>query len=161
MTTNSLTNTLNGKQMPSTGSSTNPAGTSGNYNLTSQDFVKMMLTQLQNQDPTAPTSSADIMSQMSQIGQLQSTTQLQTTMQSLALQTQIGSASSLIGKSVQGLDTNNKPVTGIVNSVQVAGGNVQLELDTGMTLALSGVTSIGQAAAATTPGSTPATPPTN
>jgi len=117
--------------------------------LKADDFIKMMVTQLQNQDPMQPASNSELLAQMSQIGQLQSADELQSTLKSVTLQTQIGSASALIGKSVQGLDTNGNPMSGVVNAVAVSGGNVALQLDTGMSLSLSSVTSIGPAPAAT------------
>ncbi len=101
-----------------------------------------MVTQLQNQDPTQPTSNQDLLSQMSQIGQLESSTQLQTTMQSVTLQSQVGSASSLIGKKVTGIDSANNSISGTVNSVSVAGGSVSLKLDSGSSVALSGLATI-------------------
>src|SRR3954468_11276352 len=90
------------------------------YDLKPKDFIKMMITQLQNQDPMEPAKNEQLLAQMSQIGQLESSTQLQTSLKSVTLQTQIGSASALIGKSVQGLDDNNAPIDGVVNSVKVA-----------------------------------------
>jgi flagellar basal-body rod modification protein FlgD len=137
-----------GDQFPASGSSSNSssgsaAATAANpYNLQPSDFIKLMVTQLQNQDPTQPTSNQDLLAQMSQIGQLESSTQLQTTMASVTLQTQVGSASALIGKSVTGIDSANNPVTGVVNSVSVAGGNVSLKLADGSSLALTGLSSI-------------------
>jgi flagellar hook assembly protein FlgD len=114
----------------------------------------MMITQLQNQDPLNPTSSSDLLAQMSQIGQLQSTTSLQSSLQSFGLQTSISSASSMIGKSVQGLDVNSNPISGVVTSVQVQSGNVSLELDNGSTLALANVSSISPGPSGTTVGTT-------
>jgi flagellar basal-body rod modification protein FlgD len=119
----------------------------------------MMITQLQNQDPLNPTSSSDLLAQMSQIGQLQSSTSLQTTLQNFGLQTSLSSASSMIGKSVTGTDANSNPITGVVTSVQVASGNVTLELDNGNSLPLASVTAIapgpaGTSAVTTTPGVT-------
>jgi len=114
-------------------------------NLQAQDFIKMMITQLQNQDPTQPMKNEELLAQMSQIGQLETSTQLQTSLKSVTLQTQIGSASALIGKSVQGLDSNGNPIDGLVNSVKVDGDSVDLQLDSGMSMALSNVTSIGPA----------------
>src|ERR1700689_2380296 len=99
-----------------------PAATVANpaaFILTPTDFLNMMVTQLQNQDPLNPTSSSDLLAQMSQIGQLQSSTTLQTTLQSFGLQTSLSSASSMTGKTVQGLDANNNPQSGVVTSVQV------------------------------------------
>ena len=48
----------------------------------------------------------------------------------------------MIGKTVQGLDVNSNPISGVVTSVQVQNGNVALGLDSGGTMALSNVTSI-------------------
>ena len=65
--------------------------------LQASDFINLLITQLKNQDPTQPMSNSELLQQVSQIGQLQSQTALQTTLQGLALQNQIGSASNLIG----------------------------------------------------------------
>jgi flagellar basal-body rod modification protein FlgD len=151
MTSSVSNQTAAGDQFPTSGSSNSSSGTSaasaGNpYNLNASDFIKLMVTQLQNQDPTQPTSNQDLLAQMSQIGQLESSTQLQTTMASVTLQTQVGSASALIGKSITGIDSSNNSVTGVVNSVSVAGGNVSLNLADGSSLALSGLSSIKSAA---------------
>lgn len=87
---------------------------------------------------------------MSQIGQLQSSTDLQATLGKVSLQTEVGSASSLIGKSVAGLDANNKPINGTVNSVQVAGGNVSLQLDNGSSMSLDQLSTISPGSTTTT-----------
>jgi flagellar basal-body rod modification protein FlgD len=156
-----INQSVTGTQFPTTGNSNGSGGSSAAsaanpYNLQPSDFIKLMVTQLQNQDPTQPTSNQDLLAQMSQIGQLESSDQLQTTMQSVTLQTQVGSASALIGKTVTGIDSSNNSVSGVVNSVSVAGGNVSLNLDSGDSLALTGLSSItGNAGAATTTATTP------
>ena len=116
----------------------------------------MMVQQLQNQDPMNPTSSSDLLAQMSQIGQLQSSTTLQSTLQNFGVQTSLSSASSMIGKSVVGTDANSQPQQGVVTSVQVAGGNVSLELDNGTTMPLANVTSISPGPTGTTAATTTA-----
>ncbi len=128
----------------------------GMASLTPNDFINLMVTELQNQDPTQPESSDALLSQMSEIGQLQSSDSLQTTLGGLAQQNQIGAASSLIGKSVQGLDASNNSVTGTVSSVNVASSGVTLELDTGDSVSLTDVTSIapGSSTTASTTAST-------
>jgi flagellar basal-body rod modification protein FlgD len=133
---------------PASPSSTTSA-TGGFNSLTPSDFIQMMVTQLENQDPLNPTSSQDLLSQMSSIGQLQSSDTLQTTLTSLSLQSQIGSASSLIGKYVQGTDANQNAVTGTVTSVSVnqAANTVALNLDSGGSLPLANVTGITTAPA--------------
>jgi len=117
--------------------------------LNTDDFINMMMTQLQHQDPLNPTTSDQLMAQMSQIGQLQSTSQLQTTLTGLATQTQIGAASSLMGKQVTGIDNDKNPVAGVVATVQVTSTGVNLQLQDGSTLALTNVSSIAEAPATT------------
>ena len=71
---------------------------------------------------------------------------------------ELASASNMIGKSVQGLDDNNDPISGVVNSVQVAGNNVNLQLDTGKTLSLAKVSSVAPGPTGTQAATTPAAP---
>jgi flagellar basal-body rod modification protein FlgD len=145
------------------GSSTPTSSTNTLANPKSQlqvsDFINMMVTQLQNQDPLSPESNSDLLQQMSQIGQLQSSTQLTTSLQNMVIQNSLGSAGNLIGKTVQGLDTDGAPLQGVVDSVKVKGSDVFLELDSGKELNMTNVTSISAtpttAAAATTPATTP------
>ena len=127
----------------SSSSSTATGSTSATtQNLTTQDFITMMVTQLQNQDPLNPTSSQDLLQQESAIGSLQASTDTQTAMGAISQQTQIGSASSLIGKSVTGIDTANNSVTGTVGSVSVSSTAVTLNLDDGSAVSLSNISSI-------------------
>lgn len=129
-----------------------PANTvqSKNSELKAEDFIKMMITQLQNQDPMEPAKNEELLAQMSQIGQLQSATAMQTTMKGLMLQSQIGSAGNLIGKTIEGLDNRNESVKGVVNSIRVEGDTVHLELDNGKTLPVGRVTKIAETTISTT-----------
>src|SRR5665213_2815283 len=128
---------------PLTTSLTQPATTAlpaaSTKAMTPSDFLNLMVTQLQNQDPTQPTSSADLLAQMSQ---MQSATSMQTAMQGITLQNSIGAASSLIGKTVQGMDAQNNTISGMVNSVKVLNNGVSLELDNGQELDIARVTNI-------------------
>lgn len=132
-----------------TASSTTPSGTQlrgKQFALKSEDFIKMMITQLQNQDPLEPAKNEQLLTQMSQIGQLQASTDLQNSLRTLVLQNNLSSAGNMIGKVVNGQDRFGEPVSGLVTSVRVESGNVWLELDSGKTLPLSSVTSIAAAA---------------
>ena len=112
------------------------------YDLNPEDFINMMVTQLQNQDPMEPAKNEELLSQMSQIGQLQSSTSLHDSLQTMTLQNSLGSAGNLIGKHVQGLGDEGNDIDGVVTSVRVEAGNVWLELDTGNTVRLDRVTEI-------------------
>jgi flagellar basal-body rod modification protein FlgD len=142
MTTTALKSGQQGSQAPST--------IAKGYNLKPEDFIKMMVTQLQNQDPLQPEQSDQILSQMSQIGQLATNTQLQQSLTTMMTQSQIGAAGNLIGKQVAGLNDTGDQVQGLVDSVKVTSGSIYLELDNGKELQMSNVTSISPAPSNTT-----------
>jgi len=130
-----------------------------NFQLKTEDFIKLMITQLENQDPTDPVKNQDLLAQMSQIGSLQASTSLQDSLKNLVMQNNLSSAGNLIGKMVQGMDDQNNTINGLVTSVQVQGDQVNLELDNGKSLQLGRVTAImaaGGGAAAATPPTAPA-----
>ena len=112
--------------------------------LKSQDFINMMITQLQNQDPLEPAKNDQLLAQMSQIGQLESATQLQDTLKTLVVQNNLGSAGNMIGKTVTGAFPDGTETTGVVTAVRVEDGGVVLELDTGAKLPMDQVVSIRQ-----------------
>ena len=134
MTTNSVTNNSSSTSKP----------TSSKMSLKPEDFIKMMITQLQNQDPMEPAKNEQLLAQMSQIGQLQSSTDLQTSLKTMVLQNNIGSAGNLIGKKVNGLDATGAKIDGLVTSVRVENDQVSLDLDNGQSLSLSNVLGIAQ-----------------
>jgi flagellar basal-body rod modification protein FlgD len=126
-------------------SSTSATGTTvknSKMALKTEDFIKMMVTQLQNQDPMEPAKNQELLAQMSQIGQLQSSESLQSTLAQFGFQSQLASAGNLIGKTVTGLDDQDKDVNGVVTGIRVEKDQVNLELDTGGTLKLARVTAI-------------------
>ena len=125
---------------PTTTPPTTPAA--GLNGMTASDFLNLMITQLQQPDPLTPTDSNQLLTQMSQISQLQSNTQMQNSLQGMTLQQSIGSAGNLIGKTIQGLDDTGNNVQGTVNSVRVVNQKVYLALDSGSVLQMGNVTSI-------------------
>lgn len=119
---------------------------SSKMKLKTEDFIRMMITQLQNQDPLEPAKNEQLLAQMSQIGQLEASQDLQSSLKSLVLQNNVGAASGLIGKLVRGQDDLGDPLEGLVTSVRVEADRVLLELDNGKAVPLSRVTSIAQPA---------------
>ncbi len=130
-----------------------------NFQLKTEDFIKLMITQLQQQDPTDPVKNQDLLSQMSQIGSLQSSTQLQDSLRGLVMQNNLSAAGNLIGKRVVGMDAQNNTINGVVTSVQVQGDQVNLALDSGKNLQLSRVTGIMAAPGGAVAGAAGATTP--
>lgn len=85
-------------------SSSNPSASAPNQQLGQADFLRLLTTQLQNQDPNKPMDPKDFVTNLTQMSQLQSTQDLNTSMTAMlsgfqGLQTL--QAASIIGKSVQ------------------------------------------------------------
>lgn len=62
-----------------------PAGTKTGYSaLGASDFLQLLTTEMQNQDPTAPVDNKEMLAQMAQFSTLSATTDNGTTLQSIA-----------------------------------------------------------------------------
>lgn len=86
-------------------------------------FLTLMITELQNQDPLNPMSNADFMQQISTIRQIGSTNQLTESLQAVFLGQNLGTATSLIGKKISALSINGdkiENVEGVVERVTIA-----------------------------------------
>jgi len=95
----------------------------------------MLIAELQNQDPTQPMSSADLLGQLATMSQLQSTTELDTALQANTTNQQLSIGASFIGKSINGTDDSGKAVSGVVDqaflqngTAYVGVGNSQVQL---------------------------------
>ncbi|HVS70111.1 MAG TPA: flagellar hook capping FlgD N-terminal domain-containing protein [Phycisphaerae bacterium] len=121
-----------------------PATTSSATAMSSTDFMKVMLQQLEHQDPLNPTDSNQLLTQLSEISQLQSNTDMQNNIASLTLQQSMGAAGNLIGKQVQGITPSGQATTGTVTKVQITNQQVSLQLDNGASLPMQNVTIIAQ-----------------
>jgi flagellar basal-body rod modification protein FlgD len=117
--------------------------------MTAGDFLKLMIQQLQQQDPMNPTDSSTLLTQMSQISNLQSNSAMVSSLSGLTLQQSIGAGGNLIGKNIVGLDSDGKEITGLVTSVKVVDKKVHLELHNGKELPMENITQIAVATGTT------------
>jgi flagellar basal-body rod modification protein FlgD len=108
----------------------NPGGVLGK-----NDFLKLMVAQLQSQDPLQPTESSAYVGQLAQFTELEQVTNLAKTSETSAGAQQQAQAVALIGHEVSYQD----PTTGV--TVQGNVQNVQIT-STGATLTVGGVTGI-------------------
>jgi flagellar basal-body rod modification protein FlgD len=108
----------------------------------SDEFMKVLMSELTNQDPMAPSDTSAILEQLSSLRNIESQLSLQERLESMVLQNSVSSASGMIGRMVTGLNDANNDVQGIVTSVRIQKGKTYLELDTGHTLAVGRVTRI-------------------
>jgi flagellar basal-body rod modification protein FlgD len=83
------------------------------------EFLKLMITELTNQDPLNPMDNAQLVEQIGQIRSISATTQLSDTLGSVLAGQNLTTASSLIGKKVAALTDANENVTGTVDRVSV------------------------------------------
>jgi len=137
-----------GTNTSSTSSTSAPNGFSS---LTAADFMKMLVAELQNQDPTQPMSNADLLSQLSQMTQLQSNTELSTTIQAMSTNQQLQTAASFIGATVTGTDANKNPISGIVTQASLQSGNAFVTVGN-TPIPLSNITSVAPTSASSTSG---------
>jgi flagellar basal-body rod modification protein FlgD len=82
-------------------------------------FLGLLITEMQNQDPLNPMDNAQMLAQISTIREIGATNQLIETLGSFAVGQELAMASNLIGKSVTGLDTQAQAIEGTVDRVSV------------------------------------------
>jgi len=115
---------------------TSPNGFSS---LSSADFIRIMFTELANQDPFQPSDSSALLDQMNSIRSIESNIQLMDRLDTLVFENKLSSAATLIGKTVQGLTDDGFRVNGTVSTVVRQGDEVTLELDTGWRLSIDNI----------------------
>jgi|SRR5579871_1435699 len=119
-----------GSSSSSSSSQSTPTAT-GLSALTPEDFLNLLITQLQNQDPTQPMDNAQLLTQLSDMQSLQANINLQSTLQGLTLNQQLSEGASLIGLAVAGTDSKNNQITGVVDYVAVRNGASYVGVNTG------------------------------
>jgi flagellar basal-body rod modification protein FlgD len=108
----------------------------GLSSLKSEDFFKILVTEMQHQDPFKPSDSSQMISNVSQIRTIEQSDQLTKTLGQLTQSQRMGGSNELIGKYVQAVATddmgNETALQGVVTSVYYnSDGQAILELDTG------------------------------
>ena len=89
--------------------------------LDSEVFLKLLVTQLSNQDPSSPMNTNEMIAQTTQLASMEQLTQLTTmTSESFALSMR-QTAAALIGREAQYVDADGVSHSGIVTSVSFAG----------------------------------------
>jgi flagellar basal-body rod modification protein FlgD len=87
--------------------------------LGKDDFLKLLVGQLRNQDPMNPSSDTDFIGQMAQFSQLEQTTNMASANEKLAAQQNGARAVALLGKSVTYPDAaTGVSTTGVVERVE-------------------------------------------
>lgn len=116
----------------------------GKSQLGKDEFLKILMTQLQNQDPTNPMKDNEFIAQMAQFSSLEQMTNMTKAFEKFASgqqQTQLIQYNTFVGKQVkwheltEELDADNKPVVneglGSIKSVKFVDGSVEFTLTDG------------------------------
>ncbi|KPJ86596.1 MAG: hypothetical protein AMS17_11750 [Spirochaetes bacterium DG_61] len=86
--------------------------------LGKEDFLKLLIVQLENQDPTSPLEDKEFISQMAQFSSLEQMTEMNRTLSNLIMNYKLGLASSLLGKEVEVLDrVSGQTISGTVSEI--------------------------------------------
>lgn len=100
---------------------------SKNAGLDADTFLKLFTTQIANQDPMSPMETSDFLNQFSQISQVQMMNELQksfndfkSTLGSLNSSSEQAQASSMLGRTVEFIDSNNVAQSGKVEAVSIS-----------------------------------------
>jgi flagellar basal-body rod modification protein FlgD len=94
------------------------------------DYMKLLVTQMKNQNPLEPMSNTEMASQMAQFTQLQQLETMNTSFSQVLKDTKLNYANSLIGKSIAFEDTSGQLAAGTVERVTLQDSDVYLKVGT-------------------------------
>jgi len=134
--------TIGATQLLSSAQPTPRANTVGA--LGSDDFLRLLITELGQQDPLEPVGNAELLQQISSIREIELSTTLTDSLTKLTSQQRIASASGLIGQFVSGIpDEAGNAERGVVTGVRFTqDGSPVLQLANGSELSLDHVSTI-------------------
>ncbi len=116
----------------STGASQSATSGTDNMQMGKQDFLKLLITQMQHQDPLSPMQDQEYAAQLAQFSALEASQELVTQFEQYAaasmLAIRIGQATNLVGRTVD-LVVGQDFISGEVAAVRIQEGTVQLIID--------------------------------
>ena len=101
-------------------------GRAAQQSLGKDDFLKLLIAQLSNQDPTAPMENTEFIAQMAQFSSLEQITNMNAEFAKLNSMLTSTNAINTIGKTVQ-LDLDGTSISGVVQGV-TGGQNPQVQV---------------------------------
>jgi len=87
-----------------------------NQSLGKEDFLKILLTQLSHQDPTAPMEDKEFIAQMAQFSSLEQMTNMASDFAKMARMLRVQEASGALGKAVE-INLEDETVNGVIRAV--------------------------------------------
>lgn len=97
-----------------------------NQSLGKDDFLKLLITQLSNQDPTSPMEDTEFIAQMAQFSSLEQMTNMNANFEKMNAMLNSSQAVNTIGRAVD-IDVGGVQLTGVVDAVTY-GNNPQVKV---------------------------------
>ena len=101
-------------------------GRVANHELGKDDFLKILITQMSNQDPTSPLENTEFIAQMAQFSSLEQMTNMSQSFEKLSVMMHTSEAASMLGRTVE-LDVGDTTTNGVVEAVS-RGENPQVQV---------------------------------
>ena len=112
----------------STSTNTNTSSAMSAQTVDYQSFLRLLVAQMKNQDPTSPMESTDYVAQLATFSQVEQSVQMNSNLQSMLQASTLSQATGLIGRYIESMDGS---VAGYVKEVQVYSDGSVLVLDDG------------------------------
>jgi flagellar basal-body rod modification protein FlgD len=101
-----------------------------NNTLGKDDFLKLLIVQLENQDPTRPVDDKEFIAQLAQFSSLEQMTEMNNALLKLIANYKADMSYSLLGKQVEVLDASTgEPKSGVVTEITFSEGGPQISFN--------------------------------
>lgn len=115
-----------------TSAATKKTATNDSMSLGKEDFLLLFMESLKNQDPMSPMDNAQMMQQLSQLGQMEAVANLKIAVDEMkenSLRNQVNEGAALLGKTVVAYDETGKSIVGTPNAYRINDGIIEYLID--------------------------------
>jgi flagellar basal-body rod modification protein FlgD len=113
---------------PTATASATAASSAAGGTLGKDQFLRLLTTQLQHQDPMSPLDDMSFIGQMAQFSALEQTTNMAEALDRYGLSQQVAQSIGLLGHVVDADDPSGAPITGTVDSVAISNGSIAIDV---------------------------------
>ena len=121
----------------------NSTSESARSELGKDSFLRLLTTQLKNQDPLEPMDNTKFISQMAEFSSLEQMNNMNSTLSNFTKSQSVTQGASLIGKTVETIDENTgKTLSGKVSQVGFEDDKIFAYLESGQKVSMDGISKI-------------------
>ncbi|MCT7377557.1 flagellar hook assembly protein FlgD [Chelativorans salis] len=111
-----------------TGTTQNQTSAAAPQTVDYQSFLKLLVAEMKNQDPTSPMESTDYVAQLASFSQVEQSVQINDKLEQILAAASLSQASGLVGREITSSDGT---VTGTVSEVKLYSDGVVATLESG------------------------------